>query len=140
MVILLREGQMLKILTVVPLQKVQYGKVFPTIIRALDLTKDESNEIVFIHDGITAGTTEYVVECVNKIQASMTSRGYDIRLKRVPTDFNLHGKNAPAKWALEQLGKGVDYALVIDDSSRKDIPYFVEQCEKAGVECLVVTF
>lgn len=129
---------MLRILTVVPLDKVKYGKVFPAIIRTLDLTKDESREIVFIHDGITAGTTEYVIECLNKIQASMTSRGYDIKIKRVPTDFNLHGKSAPAKWALEQLEKGIDYALVLDDGSRKDIPYFVEQCEKAGVECLVV--
>lgn len=128
----------MRILTVVPIEKVSYGKVFPSIIRALELTKDQSKEITFIHDGITAGTTEYIVECVNKIQASMLSRGYDIHLKRVATDFNLHGKNAPAKWALEQLDKGVDYVLVIDDGSRKDIPYFIQQCEKAGVECLTV--
>lgn len=128
----------MRILTVVPIEKIKYGKVFPSIIRALDLTKDESKEVTFIHDGVTAGTTEYVIECVNKIQASMLSRGYDISLKRVSTDFNLHGKNAPAKWALEQLAKGIDYALVLDNGSRKDIPYFVEECEKAGVECLVV--
>lgn len=128
----------MKILTVVPIEKINYGKVFPAIIRALDLTKDESKDIVFIHDGVTAGTTEYVIECVNKIQASMLSRGYHISLKRVPTDFNLYGRNAPAKWALEQLAKGVNYALVLDDGSRNDIPYFVEQCKKAGVECLVV--
>lgn len=112
--------------------------MFPAIIRALELTKDQSTDITFIHDGITAGTTEYVIECVNKIQASMLSRGYDIKVKRVATDFNLHGKNAPAKWALEQLSKGVDYALVLDNGSRKDIPYFVQECEKAGVECLVI--
>lgn len=128
----------MKILTVVPITKVKYGKVYPAIIRALDLTKDESQEITFIHDGITAGTTEYVLECVNKIQASMLSRGYDIKLKRVATDFNLHGKNAPAKWALDQLDKGVDYALVIDDGSRKDIPHFIERCKEANVECLVI--
>lgn len=128
----------MKILTVVPIEKIRYGKVFPSIIRALDLTKDEAKEITFIHDGITAGTTEYVIECVNKIQASMLTRGYDINLKRVATDFNLHGKNAPAKWALEQLAKGVDYALVLDNGSRKDIPYFVKECEKVGVECLVI--
>lgn len=128
----------MQILTVVPTEKIKYGKVFPSIIRALELTKDKSKSITFIHDGVTAGTTEYVIECVNKIQASMLSRGYDISLKRVSTDFNLHGKNAPAKWALEQLNKGVDYALVLDDGSRKDIPYFIEQCEQAGIECLVI--
>ena len=102
------------------------------------MTKDESKQITFIHDGVTAGTTEYVIECLNKIQASMLSRGYDITLKRVATDFNLHGRNAPAKWALEQLEKGVDCALVLDDGSRKDIPYFVEKCDEAGVKCLVI--
>lgn len=129
---------MLKILTVVPLEKVKYGKVFPAIIRALDLTQDKSHEIMFIHDGITAGTTEYVIECLNKIQASMTSRGYNIRIKRVPTDFNLHGKNAPAKWALDQLDKGVDYVLILDDGSRKEIPHLVKECKRVGVECLVI--
>lgn len=128
----------MQILTVVPTEKVKYGKVFPSIIRALELTKDESKNITFIHDGVTAGTTEYVIECVNKIQASMLSRGYDISLKRVATDFNLHGRKAPAKWALEQLSKGVDYVLVLDDGSRKDIPNFVEQCKQEGVECLVI--
>lgn len=128
----------MKILTVVPIVKINYGKVFPAVIRALDLTKDESETITFIHDGVTAGTTEYIIECVNKIQASMLSRGYDINLKRVSTDFNLYGKNAPAKWALEQLEKGVDYALVLDDGSRRDIPHFISECEKAGVECLVI--
>lgn len=102
------------------------------------MTKDQSKEITFVHDGITAGTTEYIIECINKIQASMLSRGYNIQLKRVPVDFNLHGKNAPAKWALEQLGKDVNYALVIDDGSRRDIPYFISECERLGVECLVV--
>lgn len=129
---------MMNILTVVPIQKIRYGRVFPAVIRALDLTQDKSNEITFIHDGITAGTTEYIIECVNKIQASMAGRGYDIRLKRVTTDFNLYGKSAPAKWALNQLEKGIDYALVLDDGSRKDIPHFIKECEKEGVECLVV--
>lgn len=128
----------MKILTVVPIEKVHYGKVFPALIRALDLTKDEAKEITFVHDGITAGTTEYIIECVNKIQASMLSRGYDVRLKKSAVDFHLHGKLAPAKWALEQLHKGTDYVLVLDDGSRKDIPFFLKECEKVGVECLVV--
>lgn len=128
----------MRVLTVVPLEKVAYGKIFPAIIRALDMTKDESKEISFVHDGITAGTTEYVIECINKIQASMLSRGYSISPKRVPVNFHLHGKNAPAVWALNQLEKGVDYALVIDDGSRKDIPHFLREAEKVGVECLVI--
>lgn len=128
----------MQILTVVPIEKVPYGKIFPAVIRVLDLSKDESAEVTFIHDGITAGTTEYIIECINKIQASMLSRGYDVSLKRVATDFNLYGKNAPAKWALARLAKGVDYVLVIDDGSRKDIPYFLNEAERMGIECLVV--
>lgn len=128
----------MQILTVVPIEKIKYGKVFPSIIRALELTKDESKRVTFIHDGITAGTTEYVIECVNKVQASMLSRGYDIGLKRVATDFNLYGKNAPTNWALDQIKKGVDYVLILDDGSRKDVPHIVSECEGAGVECLVI--
>lgn len=128
----------MQVLTVVPIQKIDYGKVFPALIRALDMTKDDSKEITFVHDGITAGTTEYIIECVNKIQASMAGRGYDIKLKRVATDFNLYGKSAPTRWALNQLEKGVDHVLILDDGSRQDTSRIVNECKKKGVECLVI--
>lgn len=102
-----------KILVVTPRARINYNQVYPAVIRVLDLIKDEDASVRFLLDGVTSGTTGLVVETVNKIEASLMSRGYDVKYLMRPLDVMLHGKQAQKKWIEKHL-PNVDAVLVFN--------------------------
>lgn len=102
-----------RILVVSPRQKINYKQVYPAVIRALDLIREEDASIKFIVDGVTSGTTGLVIEAVNKIEASLLSRGYNVKYLSRPLDVMLHGKQAQLKWIEKYLPES-DAVLVFD--------------------------
>lgn len=102
-----------RILVVSPRQKINYKQVYPAVIRVLDLIREEDASIKFIVDGVTSGTTGLVIEAVNKIEASLLSRGYNIKYLSRPLDVMLHGKQAQLKWIEKYLPES-DAVLVFD--------------------------
>lgn len=105
-----------KILVVAPRQKINYKQVYPAVIRALDLVNEEDAAIRYITDGVTSGTTGLVVETINKIEASLMSRGYDVKFLVRQLDVMLHGKKAHAKW-IEKYLPEADAVLLFDSGN-----------------------
>lgn len=120
-----------KILVVCPRAKINYNQVYPAVIRALDLIRDESSAVRFIVDNVGTGTSGLVMEAVNKLEASLLSRGYDVRFLKRPLDVMLHGKKAHSEWIKKHL-PNVDAVLVFDSgySEAKEVRKY---CEKNDV-------
>lgn len=79
----------------------------------LDLIREDEASIKYIVDGVTSGTTGLVIEAVNKIEASLLSRGYNIKYLSRNLDVMLHGKQAQSKWIEKYLPES-DAVLVFD--------------------------
>lgn len=120
-----------RILVVAPRSKINYSQVYPAVIRALDLIRDESASIRFVTDGVTSGTTGLVVEAVNKIEASLIARGYDVRFIVRQLDVMLHGKKAHQKW-IDKYLPDADGVLLFDTGS-PEAREVIKWCEKKEV-------
>lgn len=79
----------------------------------LDLIREDEASIKYIVDGVTSGTTGLVIEAVNKIEASLLSRGYNVKYLSRNLDVMLHGKQAQLKWIEKYLPES-DAVLVFD--------------------------
>lgn len=103
-----------KILVVTPTNKINYAKVYPAIIRAIDLVASDTTQGVdFIVDGVLKGTTSLVIEAINKIEASLKGYGYNVAYKTRKLDVMLYGlKNAHRKWVEIQMKKDPDCVVV----------------------------
>lgn len=98
---------------VCPRAKINYKQVYPAVIRVLDLIREEDASVRFIVDGVTSGTTGLVIEAVNKIEASLLSRGYNVKYLLRPLDVMLHGKQAQRRWIEKHLPAS-DAVLLFD--------------------------
>lgn len=125
-----------KILVVAPRSKINYSQVYPAVIRALDLIREEDCSIRFITDGVTSGTTGLVVEAVNKIESSLISRGYDVRFVVRQLDVMLHGKQAHRKWIEKYLPESD--AVLVFDTGNPEARGVIKKCEEEEIPCVHV--
>lgn len=120
-----------KILVVAPRAQINYNQVYPAVIRVMDLIKDEQVPIRFITDGVTSGTTGLVIEAVNKIEASLLSRGYDVKFLSRPLDVMLHGKQAQRRWIEKHLPEAD--AVLLFDTGYSEAREVNKTCEEKNI-------
>ena len=102
-----------------PRTKGHYSLIMPAVIRAIDHVENREKRtgFVFMHDGVTSGSTGEVMEAVNKIQGSLSNYGRFATLRKLPLDIEMHGKNSHFKWISAALELKPDLFVVIDDGS-----------------------
>lgn len=125
-----------------PRQKTKYRTIMLQMIRSIGIVEmhsdDPKSHFVFIHDGVTSGSTGYVVETVNKIKTS--AEQFDpprtITYRKLPLDIEMHGKRSHFHWIDEVIKLNPDLLLVFDNGSNPAlIDYARRQARIANVEC-----
>lgn len=106
------------------------------MIRVLDLIREEDASIKFIVDGVTSGTTGLVIEAVNKIEASLLSRGYNVKYLSRPLDVMLHGKQAQKKWIEKYLPESD--AVLVFDTGYAGAREVIRLCEEKNIPIVKV--
>lgn len=120
---------MKKILVVSPREEINYKLVFPAVIRALDHFKDETEPVRYMIDNVSGGTSSLVMEAVNKMEASLLARGYDVKASLRRIDVMAHGKAALKEWTKRLLPEA-DLILIFDvgpSSAAKEAREYAEE-------------
>lgn len=140
-----------------PRYKGNYALILPAVIKSVDqvrfaaekelnLNSDEEEPIeheklkqtfVFVHDGVSSGSTGEVIESINKTQQSLRGYGINVTVRKKPLDIELHGKQAHYRWIDELLELDLDLLVLFDNqewhqvryaqtlASEKEVPLYV---------------
>lgn len=116
-----------------PRYKGNYGLVLPAVIKAIDRVAFESDSdkknFVFIHDGVTSGSTGEVIEAINKIQSSLHGYGYNATYRKMPLDIELHGKQSHYRWMDDLLELTPDLLLLFDNGEFQPVKYATREAK-----------
>ncbi len=91
-----------------PRDKGSYSTIMANVIKAVGtvefITPEKHDRFVFVHDGVTSGSTGYVIETINKIQPSAKQfhEPREIMYKKLPLDIELYGRRSHYRW-IEQV-------------------------------------
>lgn len=119
-----------------PRFKVDYNTVMKNIIHSLGAVENiadrNCNHFVFLHDGVTSGTTGYVIETVNKISPSarLFKDPRSISARKLPLDIEMYGKRSHWHWLDELIKLKPDLIVVFDPG---DLPV-VQYAQRLGKE------
>ena len=125
-----------------PRYKGNYGLILPAVIKAIDRVKFEAEEdkenFLFIHDGVTSGSTGEVIEAINKTQPSLRSYGYNVSYRKLALDIELHGKQSHYRWIDDVLDFDLDLLLLFDNGEWHQIRYAEREAADAGVPTAII--
>lgn len=135
------------IAVVAPKDKTNYHTIMSSVIKAIGTVEYQSNRscnsFVFLHDGVTSGSTGYVIETVNKI--SLSAQQYDpprmVTYRKLPLDIELHGKRSHYIWIDEALALEPDLVLVINNGQpywRGVVDHARRASNKANIICDII--
>ncbi|QLF83424.1 hypothetical protein SEA_NICEHOUSE_211 [Rhodococcus phage NiceHouse] len=120
-----------------------YGLILPAVMKAIDRVKYEAERdlknFVFIHDGVSSGSTGEVIAAVNIIRRSLSS-GYDIHIghRKKALDIEMHGKQSHYRWAEELIDLKPDLLLLIDNGEWHQVQYANKLAEQNSIPIAVV--
>lgn len=126
-----------------PREKTDYGTIMSNVIKAIGVVEYRSDikheHFVFIHDGVTSGSTGYLIETINKIQPSAIhfTQPRVISYRRLPLDIQMFGKRSYYHWVDEALALKPDMLLVFDNG-QPVVDYARRQAKQAGVLCDII--
>jgi hypothetical protein len=116
-----------------------YSLIMPAVIRAVDHveTPERRAGFVFMHDGVTSGSTGEVMEAVNKIQGTLSSFGRFVTLRKLPLDIEMHGKNSHYRWVDAAIELKPDLFVVLNDDSTLAM-YAINHCQRSKIALDIV--
>lgn len=125
-----------------PRYKGNYNIVMPAVIRAIDtaesLTDESKTKFVFLHDGVTSGSTGEVIGVVNTIQTSMLRRGREVAGLMVPLDIEKYGKQSHYRWIDQIIELEPDLFVLFDNGEWPQVDYAQRKAKAAGIELTIV--
>jgi len=126
-----------------PRYKGNYGLILPAVIKAVDRVKFDADRkastFVFVHDGVTSGSTGEVIESINKTSGSLRGYGINVTVRKKPLDIEMHGKQSHYRWIDEVIELKPDLLLLFDNDQWHQIQYAKRLAEDAGIPLAVVS-
>ena len=129
------------IAVLMPKERTSYVNVMSSVINAIGVVEYRSDRnldrFVFIHDGVSRGSTGYLIETINKItlSAKQFNPPRTIMCRRMPLDIELHGTKSHFYWVDEIIKLKPDLILAFDAGTNQAlIAYAKSQAKKHGVE------
>lgn len=123
-----------------PREKTSYGVIMRNVIKSIgvveNLTDDQHEHYVFIHDGVTSGSTGYLIETLNKIKESAVhfEEPRFISYRKLPLDIEMHGKNSHFHWVDEALKLKPHLLLIFDTGDSPVVEYAQRAAKRADVQ------
>lgn len=129
-----------------PRVKTNYQTIMANVIKAIGTVEYHSDDTfdhyVFLHDGVTSGSTGYLIETLNKIQPS--ARQFEqpkhISYKKVPLDIEMYGKRSHYHWIDQVIVQSPDLIIAFDsgDEWSEVVKYAQRQAKKHNIRCDVI--
>lgn len=88
---------------------------------------------VFLHNGVTSGALNYVIEAVNKIGPLIAGRGRYVSKRKQDMDIPLDGKYAESRWFDRAMLLEPDLILLLDDGHYGMVGYAERKAQQQGV-------
>lgn len=130
-----------------PRDRASYSTIMAHVIKSVGtveyITPAKHNRFMFLHDGVTSGSTGYVIETINKIQPSAKQfhEPKEIMYKKVPLDIELHGRRSHYHWVEQVLELEPDLILAFDtgDEDWSNVVQFAKRkAAKNNIRCDVI--
>lgn len=125
-----------------PRYKGNYGLIMPGIIKAIDAVESKSDKhkpaFIFVHDGVTSGSTGEVMEAVNILQPMLRGRSRLISMRKLPLDIEMYGKRSHYKWVDNVIGLDPDLFVLLDNGSWDQVDYARRKCERDNIPFVVI--
>lgn len=125
-----------------PREKTRYLTIMSSVIKSISMVeeKDGRRKFVFLHDGVTSGSTGYVIETINKIQpsAQQFKEPREITYRKLPLDIEMYGKRSHNHWVDQALLLHPDLLLIIDNGKVPAGDYARRRVAEENISCLVV--
>lgn len=126
-----------------PRHQGNYNLIMPAVIRAVDNVaydagEDIKHSFVFIHDGVSSGSTGEMLEAVNKTQTSLRQYGYNVTVRKKLLDLEFHGKNAHYRWIDGVMDLEPDILLLFDNGEFDPVRYAASQAEQRDIPFMLV--
>ena len=122
-----------------PREKASYSTIMANVIKSIGVVEDRSDvkheHFVFIHDGVTSGSTGYLIETLNKIKESALRfrEPRIISYRKLPLDIEMHGKRSHFHWVDEALKLDPDLLLIFDTGDNPVVEYAKRAANRSDV-------
>lgn len=124
-----------------PREKTTYRTVMANVIKSIgtaeNLSDAKHDHFVFIHDGVTSGTTGYVIETINKIEVS--AKQYTepkiISYRKLALNIEEYGRRSQYNWVDEALALKPDIFVVFDHGNFPVAQYAQREAKRLGIAC-----
>lgn len=122
-----------------PREKASYSTIMANVIKSIGVVEYRSDvkhdHFVFIHDGVTSGSTGYLIETLNKIKESALrfEEPRSISYRKLPLDIEMHGKRSHYHWVDEALKLKPDLLLVFDTGDNPVVEYAQRAARREGI-------
>lgn len=109
-----------------PRDKASYSTIMAHVIKSIGTVEYQSDRVchryMFLHDGVTSGSTGYVIETINKIQpsAKQFETPKEIVYKKVPLDIEMYGRRSHYRWLEQIIELEPDLILAFDSGTDED--------------------
>lgn len=130
-----------------PRDKASYSTIMANVIKSIGtaeyITDRECHRFTFLHDGVTSGSTGYVIETINKIQpsAKLYDTPKEIMYRKVPLDIELYGRRSHYHWVEQVILQEPDLILAFDteDEDWSNVVQFAKRkANNSNIRCDVI--